>query len=122
MTWQDALEIMVARTKHERYRWLTSDDNPDVAQREGYRASLVRQASDLPPLIQQASNAIEAVGRAVGAALTGQPVLAATHVADRRWAICAACPELEGDRCRVCGCHMRAKSALSQEACPIGKW
>lgn len=50
------LETAVARTGHERYRWLTSDDNPDVEAREGYRRS-VRElaAGPWPPESQPES-------------------------------------------------------------------
>lgn len=43
------LETVVARTRHERFRWLTSDDNPDVEQREGYRRVVERLATGEPP-------------------------------------------------------------------------
>lgn len=36
MTSED-LERVIAATGHERYRWLTSDENPDAWSREGYR-------------------------------------------------------------------------------------
>lgn len=51
MTLAEALEIVIARTKHERYRWLCSDANPDAESREAYRGLMVRLASDgdLPP-------------------------------------------------------------------------
>jgi hypothetical protein len=39
------LESVVARTGHERFRWLTSDGNPDAAQREGYRGLVTRMAA-----------------------------------------------------------------------------
>jgi hypothetical protein len=39
---------MVVLTNHQRYRWLCSDDNPDVIQRDAYRALMVRQASGEP--------------------------------------------------------------------------
>ena len=44
MTWDEALSEVVRRTKHERYRWLCSDDNPDVESRDGYRAKVKRIA------------------------------------------------------------------------------
>jgi hypothetical protein len=47
MTWQEALEIVVARTKHERYRDLCSDE---CAMHEAYRALMIRQAIDEPEL------------------------------------------------------------------------
>lgn len=112
MTWREALEQVVARTRHERYRWLTSDDNPDAAQREGYRASL----------IQQASGALGAIGRAIGAAVTGEPVMMSQEEQERRWAICLACEHLDGEQCKICGCHMPIKTWGAQEHCPIDKW
>lgn len=42
------LGIVIARTGHERYRWLTREDNPDVAQRDGYRALVAGMADDVP--------------------------------------------------------------------------
>jgi len=45
MTWQEALEIEVARTGHERFRWLCSEANSNEEQREKYRAQIVDRAS-----------------------------------------------------------------------------
>jgi len=45
MTLPEALDLVVARTSHERYRWLCSDDNPDAAQREAFRRYVIEQAS-----------------------------------------------------------------------------
>ena len=45
MTWTEALEIVVARTKHERYRVLCSDDHRD---REIWRARLISHATGEP--------------------------------------------------------------------------
>lgn len=44
--WREALEIVVAMTRHERFRWLCSDENPDAASRRGYRARVVRIAAE----------------------------------------------------------------------------
>lgn len=41
------LDIAVARTKHERLRYLTSLDNPDEASREAWRRKTERIASEL---------------------------------------------------------------------------
>jgi hypothetical protein len=49
MTWEDALEIVVPRGKCERYRELCAEDNPDVHQRDAYRASVLEQATGEPP-------------------------------------------------------------------------
>ncbi len=44
MDWPEALEIVLVRTRHERYRWLCSEENPNVEQREAYRAQIVQMA------------------------------------------------------------------------------
>ncbi len=44
MTLSAALDLIVSRTGHQRYRWLCSDDNPNVAQRESFRAWVIQQA------------------------------------------------------------------------------
>lgn len=46
MSWQQDLEIVVARYQVERYRWLTSDQNSDVVARDRYRAEMTRMAHE----------------------------------------------------------------------------
>ncbi len=125
MTWQDAVEIEVARTKEERFRWLCSDDNPNIVQREAYRALLIEQAAGAPSFIVQAGTALGALGRVAGAVLTGEPVKVAADVYEARTAICAACSEYDAaaDRCRACGCY-GLKRWLATERCPLDppKW
>jgi hypothetical protein len=47
---------------------------------------------------------------------------------ETRLAQCQACPELENDHCKLCGCACVAenillnKLALESEKCPLGKW
>jgi hypothetical protein len=41
--------------------------------------------------------------------------------AERR-KICEGCPEWEHGKCRVCGCYTFAKTRLTKETCPLGKW
>ena len=51
MMLDDALEIVIARTNHERYRWLCSDDNSNISQRDGYRVQVLLLAGyEFPPL------------------------------------------------------------------------
>ena len=45
MTWEHALEAVVARTRHERYRALCADAHPD---RGAWRAEVVRLAAAGP--------------------------------------------------------------------------
>jgi hypothetical protein len=42
MDWTEALEMMVARTHHERYRMLCADSHPD---HEAYRVLMIRLAT-----------------------------------------------------------------------------
>lgn len=43
--------------------------------------------------------------------------------ANRRMAICQACPELIAlDRCKRCGCFMRIKTQIPSAQCPLQKW
>ena len=46
MSWEAALEIIVARTGHERFRVLCSDTWPDHA---GYRQLMIRMSGGKPP-------------------------------------------------------------------------
>ncbi len=56
MNWQDALDmlqILHDATGHRyslvpRYRWLCSDDNPNVEQRAGYRRLMIEKATGEP--------------------------------------------------------------------------
>jgi hypothetical protein len=42
---------------------------------------------------------------------------------DSRVKICHNCPKLVGGLvCQVCGCAVDAKTRLTDESCPIGKW
>ena len=44
-------------------------------------------------------------------------------IVNRRWDICKACPELTAsNRCKQCGCFMKAKTRIATSRCPIGKW
>lgn len=45
-------------------------------------------------------------------------------LAEERFNICLACPELINftKQCKKCGCFMAAKTKLEKATCPIGKW
>jgi hypothetical protein len=80
-----------------------------------------------PPLARQASNALGAFGRVVGAAVTGKKVRVDSATQEARLAICRACEKFDApnEKCSMCGCHMAGvvgKTALATEKCPIGKW
>lgn len=46
------------------------------------------------------------------------------EVAQERYDICKACPELikATKQCTKCGCFMKAKVKLAKAECPIHKW
>lgn len=45
-------------------------------------------------------------------------------IAEKRYSICVACPELIKltKQCKKCGCFMFAKTKLQAATCPLGKW
>lgn len=45
MSFDEILEAVILYTEHVHYRWLTSEDNPDPIEREGYKR-LVRERYD----------------------------------------------------------------------------
>lgn len=49
---------------------------------------------------------------------------ATKELADNRFSICKACPELIPiiNQCKKCGCFMELKTTLNMAKCPIGKW
>jgi hypothetical protein len=57
-------------------------------------------------------------------AVTGRAEEAPPEVADARYEICKACPELINltKQCKKCGCFMALKTKVNNVTCPIGKW
>lgn len=104
---------------------LVNPSHPDY--RPGYRDTIRLHAAkmtDLPPLVEQAKSAAEAVGRVVAAAVRGEPIRASDEEHARRLAICKACEYYRDGRCLKCGCVMAWKSRLATERCPLEppKW
>ncbi len=52
MTWPDALELVIHKTGHHRYRELCADANTDVKQRDAYRRLMLESAEEWPPPVQ----------------------------------------------------------------------
>ena len=77
----------------------------------------------LPPLTTQARTLLGAAAGMVGDVLTGRPPRVSAEVREARLALCQACPELRSNgRCSACGCHVKAKTWIRRQACPLGKW
>jgi hypothetical protein len=121
VSWIEALEIVVAKTKNERYRELCADDHPE---REIHRARIVAKA--YPSLLTQAGNAAGAAGRMLAAVVTGRAVQVDDAEYARRLDLCHACEQYDAraDKCLKCGCVARWKARLSSEHCPLSnpKW
>ncbi len=133
MDFAEALDLVVATTKHERYRFLTSEECPD---HEHYRALILEMATGVPrskpeeppdpvkypPLTTQLKNVMAAAARHAknGFRKVGKKELA------RRLAICRSneCGiyDAEQDRCISCGCFANLKARAESEHCPVGKW
>jgi hypothetical protein len=59
--------------------------------------------------------------RSAGQLIRGGTV--SPEVRAARWETCQGCPFLTpDDRCSKCGCYMKAKVAIAQAECPVGKW
>ena len=40
----------------------------------------------------------------------------------KRYELCAACPENDCGKCRLCNCPVGAKIRVASQSCPINKW
>jgi hypothetical protein len=123
MTWERALDLVVARTGHSRYRVLCAEDNPDVAQRDAYRRLVVSEATGGPSPPSVATMATSAIRAGAGFVASGFATVDRAEQ-ERRLAICGACPDFDAGpgRCRLCSCYMGLKSRIAGAKCPIDKW
>jgi hypothetical protein len=120
MAWEDDLDVVVARTGVEHYRQLCSHAYHDHKRMREKISLMAREpeTASFPSIAVQAGNALGALGRAAGAAVTGQFVWVPAEVRDARWAQCMTCEHLVNDRCKLCGCFFAKKIRLATEACP----
>lgn len=65
---------------------------------------------------------VAALARTAWAKIAGYEVLATRADQEAREKICCDCPFFDGFQCEACGCIVMAKSALTMEKCPKGKW
>jgi len=75
-----------------------------------------------PTITAKAAIALGTLARVVGAAVTGRPVVARRDVIDARLATCEACPLMQADTCKACGCNVNKKIRVAQSRCPKGRW
>ena len=132
---QEQLDVIVARTGHERYRWLTSSANPDEWQREAYRKIVADRANgdwpkpvEYPPIIEQVGNALEAVGKFVAAWWLATRLPSTRKRLRDGWRSVWNRPEFDHKqkRCAQCVVQLREVSRQSGNSsnCPINppKW
>ncbi len=132
MDWPEALETVIARTKHERYRDMCADGQPHA---EVWRRRMLRMAGQpapeparepapqpsYPSMMTQAFSAVRAVGGIVSSVVHGETVGVSDEEQSRRLAICHECPRYikSDDRCEVCGCVASWKTRLAHQHCPL---
>lgn len=132
-TWENDLEFVVSRTKHEAFREKCSDVNP---KHERWRVEISRQAALLrgegprkpaanpqsyPPWRTQAHNLF----RDMMAFARSGGKLASKALRRARLARCEEpCEKWDAAqrRCRACGCKGDMKVYSLAAKCPLGKW
>jgi hypothetical protein len=125
MNWEQALDIVVSRTEHSRYRQLCEDSHPD---HEAYRALVISQATGekpkYPGIATMAASAATAAAIAVSSVLQGKSPNVDQGEYDRRRSVCTSCPLFSStdDRCQKCGCFLKLKLWLKDESCPESRW
>jgi tetratricopeptide (TPR) repeat protein len=86
----------------------------------GYHAPGVGQAETTrgPGLLRMAVTASKSMAKFIASGLkTVSP-----ETQRERLEVCARCEHHTGVRCRICGCFTYAKSQMTHENCPLGKW
>lgn len=130
MNWEQALDVVVEKTKQDKNRLLSlcEESNPNYLRN---RSNLIVKAErlleydkdrSLPSLVDQAKNF---AGAMVDYAKDGFKNVSQDEY-DNRLSICGSCELFRHSdkRCShpSCGCFMEKKSWLRSAKCPIGKW
>jgi len=77
---------------------------------------------EMPSIFGMASNLLKTSRDiAIHKRITGR-TLAPTEVQKERMNICNACNYYVNNRCKKCGCQLRAKTQLAAASCPLKKW
>jgi len=67
-------------------------------------------------------NAVAAAVRVAYTAIKGDQLLVDPATKKKRFSICEGCEYRDGIQCSICECLVRAKTMLTTETCPKGKW
>ena len=75
-------------------------------------------------IIDKAGNFISASGKIVQAFSQGKEVITNDEVTEYRLKKCASCEFASKNYtwCGLCGCYIKAKTRVTTESCPAGKW
>ena len=84
------------------------------------------QSFTSPSLSTQLNTARQAATEALKQVVETGTALAPIQLAQFRRTICMQCPfgvkKMFIYKCSQCGCHIKTKTALFTESCPLGKW
>jgi len=78
-----------------------------------------------PSVAEQVHNLSSALTRAASHVIQAHTLpVADSPEQERRWDICRGCANFVADtqRCRICGCRLKAKIKLDTDHCPDAKW
>jgi hypothetical protein len=80
--------------------------------------------SKFPSSFKMARNLAKEVWRTGKNAARGLPILVSAEVGFKRLSTCESCDryDLQTNRCKECGCFMKAKTQLASATCPLNKW
>ena len=124
MDWQQSLEILVERTRHQRFRELCAESHPD---HDAWRARVVELVAGNPPAAYPSSARLAAnLATDLWAWAVSGFMTTTEEERVRRISICEACEYFDPGprRCKHlgCGCYLDEAVKLQTKHCPIGKW
>ncbi len=76
----------------------------------------------MPSVFGMAKNLIQTAKDVAVHKKKKERTLVPPEVKDERMALCNACEYYVKDKCKKCGCQLRAKTQLAASKCPLGKW
>jgi len=74
------------------------------------------KTTERPSLAAMATGAVKLAKSEMGIGLASGDVI------DARRTVCESCERWQHGKCLECGCYTWAKTRLTNERCPLGKW
>ena len=129
MTFPESLARLKDDKHVEQYARLCREDNPDLEQRDAYRALVIAKASGqpaphAPSILTQLGTAAAAGVQAASSLARGESPFVQSAEQNAREAICRDCDRFDPrwNRCLECRCFLAVKTWLKAQSCPLGKW